>query len=87
MFHALERVQQRMFPGAITLPAMLTGATDMAQLRARGVQAYGFGPMVDEMDGGTGGAHADDERLAETSIEKLVEFLWYTVLEVAASPN
>src|SRR5579863_9895526 len=87
MFRALERVQQRMFPGAITLPAMLTGATDMAQLRARGVQAYGFGPIVDETEGGAGGAHADDERLAETSLEKLVEFLWYSVLEVAASPN
>jgi len=74
-----------MFPGAITLPAMLTGATDMAQLRIRGVQAYGFGPIIDETDGG--GAHADDERLAETSLEKLVEFLWDTVLEVAASPN
>jgi len=87
MFQALERVQQRMFPGAITLPSMLTGATDTAQLRARGVQAYGFGPIVDESDGGIGGAHADDERLAEASIHKLVEFLWYSVVEVAASHN
>ena len=87
MFCALEHVQQRMFPGAITLPAMLSGATDMAQLRARGVQAYGFGPMVDETDGGVGGAHADDERLAEASLQKLVEFLWDTVLEVSASQN
>jgi acetylornithine deacetylase/succinyl-diaminopimelate desuccinylase-like protein len=87
MFRALERVQQRMFPGAITLPAMLSGATDMAQLRAHGIQAYGFGPIVDETDGGVGGAHADDERLAEASLQKLVEFLWDTVLEVAASQN
>ena len=87
MFRGLERVQQRMFPGAITLPAMLTGATDMAQVRARGVEAYGFGPIVDDADGGLGGAHTDDERLAESSLEKLVEFLWYAVLEVAASPN
>jgi len=56
-------------------------------LRARGVQAYGFGPMVDENDAGMGGAHADDERLAEASLQKLVEFLWDTVLEVAASQN
>lgn len=87
MFRALERVQQRMFPGAVTLPAMLSGATDMAQLRARGVQAYGFGPMVEETGGGAGGAHADDERLAEASLQKLVEFLWDTVLEVAAPQN
>jgi acetylornithine deacetylase/succinyl-diaminopimelate desuccinylase-like protein len=87
MFKALERVQQRMFPGAVTLPAMLTGATDMSQLRAHGVQSYGFGPIVDEADGGAGGAHADDERLADTSVEKLVEFLWFAVLDVAASAN
>ncbi len=87
MFHALERVQRRMFPEAITLPSMLTGATDMAQLRARGVEAYGFGPVIDDADGGFGGAHADDERLAETSLEKLVEFLWNAVLEEAASRN
>jgi len=42
---------------------------------------------VDESDGGIGGAHADDERLAEASIHKLVEFLWYSVVEVAASHN
>jgi acetylornithine deacetylase/succinyl-diaminopimelate desuccinylase-like protein len=87
MFRALERVQQRMFPGAITLPSMLSGATDMAQLRAHLVQAYGFGPIIDETNGGVGGAHADDERLAEASLQKLVEFLWDTVLEVAAPQN
>jgi acetylornithine deacetylase/succinyl-diaminopimelate desuccinylase-like protein len=87
MFLALERVQRRMFPGAITLPAMLTGATDMAQLRARGVAAYGLGPIVDDSEGGAGGAHADDERLAEASLQKLVEFLWYSVMEVAAAAN
>lgn len=44
MFRALEHAQQKMFPQAITLPSMLTGATDLAQLRARGVQGYGFAP-------------------------------------------
>lgn len=85
MFAALERAQKRLFPGAITLPSMLTGATDMAQLRARGVQAYGFGGIVDEKDGGLGGAHGDDERISEHSLEKMVEFLWYAVLDVAGS--
>jgi len=31
---------------------MLTGATDMSALRVRGVQAYGFGPLVDEAESG-----------------------------------
>jgi acetylornithine deacetylase/succinyl-diaminopimelate desuccinylase-like protein len=64
---------------------MLTGATDMSALRARGVQAYGFGPLVDEAESGFGGAHADDERLAISSLEKLAEFLWRAVLEVATA--
>jgi acetylornithine deacetylase/succinyl-diaminopimelate desuccinylase-like protein len=83
MFHALEHAQSKMFPKAITLPAMLTGATDMAQLRARGVQAYGFGPIVEAGDPGE--AHANDERLAETSLYRLVEYLWYVVLEAGGA--
>jgi len=83
MFHALEHAQRRMFPSAITLPQMSSGATDMAQLRAKGVAAYGVGPIVDGQD--AHGAHSDDERIAEASVPKLVEFLWYAVLEVAAA--
>jgi len=81
MFRALEHAQRRMFPGAVTLPALLTGATDMAQLRAKGVEAYGFGPVIEA--GETGEAHGNDERLAEASLYKLVQFLWYAVLEAA----
>lgn len=85
MFHAFEAVQKDMFPGAITLPTMLTGATDNAQLRAKGVQAYGFGPIVDEKDlAAGGGAHGDDERLKESSLYKEVEFLYRSVVRVVA---
>lgn len=83
MFHAFEAVQREMFPGAVTVPSMLTGATDNAQLRAKGVEAYGFGPIVDEKDAaGPGGAHGDDERLLESSLYKEVEFLWRSVERV-----
>jgi acetylornithine deacetylase/succinyl-diaminopimelate desuccinylase-like protein len=61
---------------------MLTGATDMAQLRAKGVEAYGFGPVVEAGDPGE--AHANDERFAEASLYNLVEFLWYTILDCAS---
>lgn len=81
MFRALEHAQRKMFPKAVTLPSMLTGATDLAQLRAKGVAAYGFGPIVEAGDPGE--AHANDERLAETSLYRLVEFLWYAILEAA----
>jgi hypothetical protein len=36
MFRALEAVSKRMYPDAATLPMMMTGATDMAELRAKG---------------------------------------------------
>jgi len=86
MFRAIEAAQRRVYPGAITLPTMLAGATDMAQLRAKGVQAYGFGPVTDEKDHDRGGAHGDDEKLSEAALQKLLEFLWQAVVEVAAVP-
>ena len=85
MFRAMENAAKKTYPGAITLPGMLTGATDMAQLRAKGVNAYGFGPVIEERDASANGPHSDDERLQETALYKMVEFLWNTVIEVAAT--
>ena len=85
MFRVLERTQRRMYPGAITIPAMLTGATDMAQLRVKGVQAYGFGPAVEESEVTLHGPHSDEERLAESSLYSMVEFLWHSVVDIAAT--
>jgi acetylornithine deacetylase/succinyl-diaminopimelate desuccinylase-like protein len=82
MFHALETVSRRMF-NAPVIPGMLAGATDCAQLRAKGVQCYGFGPMAGG-EGPLGGAHSDDENISIAALDKLVEFLWNTVIEVAA---
>jgi hypothetical protein len=51
---------------------MLTGATDMAQLRARGMQCYGIGPMTDSEDGPKGfGAHSDQERILEEALQQV----------------
>ncbi len=86
MFRALEGVNKRLFQNAVTLPTMLTGATDMAQIRAQGTQCYGFGPVqTEEHLMGAGGAHGDDERIMEASLLTLIQFLWYTIVEVAAS--
>lgn len=86
MFRALESAQKRVHPEAITLPYMLTGATDMTPLRAKGVQAYGIGPLAEEGEyRESGGAHGDDERILERALHDLVRFQWHAVLEVAAS--
>jgi acetylornithine deacetylase/succinyl-diaminopimelate desuccinylase-like protein len=83
MYRALEQVSKRMFPGATVLPAMSTGATDMAQLRAKGVQCYGIGPARTEQDATNYGAHGDVERLPEASLYRFVEFAWNAVTAVA----
>jgi acetylornithine deacetylase/succinyl-diaminopimelate desuccinylase-like protein len=79
MFLALERVKKRLFPQAITLPAMATGTSDSAQLRAKGVQAYGFGSF------GSYGAHGNDERISVQGLGALVAFLYNAVVEIAAT--
>lgn len=86
MFQALERVAVEMHPRTTVLPVMSTGATDSAQLRAKGVQSYGIGPSrtVDEINSGYG-AHGDNERVAEDAFVSMVEYLWRVVLEMAAS--
>jgi acetylornithine deacetylase/succinyl-diaminopimelate desuccinylase-like protein len=83
MFAALERAQQRVFPDAATLPIMLTGATDSAQLRAKGVQCYGVGSVVTE--GETTRVHGNDERLSISGLGRFLEFLYAAVTDIAAT--
>ncbi len=69
---------------AVTLPTMSTGATDMAYLRAKGIECYGVGPMTDTEDGPKGfGAHSDQERILEEALHKFVRFHWDIVVNLA----
>jgi len=82
-FKALEAAVQKIY-SAVTLPTMSTGATDMAQLRSRGVQCFGIGPATDFEDGPKGfGAHSDQERLLETELHRFVRFNWEIVNALA----
>ncbi len=82
-FEVLERAIKRHY-GVVTLPTMSTGATDMAFLRAAGIQCFGIGPMLDLEDSGKGfGAHSDQERLLEEALYKFVRFKWDVVVELA----
>jgi acetylornithine deacetylase/succinyl-diaminopimelate desuccinylase-like protein len=83
MYRVLEQVSRRMYPGSTVLPTMSTGSTDMAQLRAKGIQSYGIGPPRTADDGINYGAHSDVERLLESSLYQFVEFTWNVVTEVA----
>ena len=70
-----------MFPSAITLPTMLVAATDSAQLRAKGVQAYGVGMIRDELSG----VHGTDERISIEGLGLFVEYLYRVVVRVAGA--
>ncbi len=84
MFAALERAQQAVFPGAPVIPTMLTGATDSAFLRAKGVQAYGLGSPFTNADGGTR-AHGNDERVELAGIKPFLEFVYRATVDVAGA--
>lgn len=85
MYRVLEHVSKRMYSGVTVLPSMSTGASDKAQLRARGQQSYGIGPAATRDNMTNYGAHSDVERLAESSIYPFVEFVWNAVTGVAGS--
>lgn len=85
-FRAIEAVAKKHYDGVTVLPTMSTGATDMAFLRAKGVQCYGIGPAIDSEDGPKGfGAHSDQERILEASLYQFVKFHHDLVIELAGA--
>ena len=82
-FKAIEAMITKHYQ-AVTLPEMNTGATDMAYLRAKGIQCYGIGPATDIEDGHKGfGAHSDQERILETELHRFVRFNYDLVESLA----
>ncbi len=82
-FKAIEAAVTRVYD-TVTIPTMGTGATDMAMLRAKGVQCFGIGPATDLEDGPKGfGAHSDQERLLESELHRFVRFNLEVVTSLA----
>ena len=82
-FKAIEAANKRIY-NVTTLPTMSTFATDMAQLRAKGVQCFGIGPAADLEDGPKGfGMHSDQERLLDSELYRFVRFNYEVVVELA----
>jgi acetylornithine deacetylase/succinyl-diaminopimelate desuccinylase-like protein len=82
-YKALEAAGTRIY-NVQTLPTMSTGATDMAQLRVKGVQCFGIGPATDFEDPPKGfGAHSGQERLLETELHRFVRYTWEVVYDLA----
>jgi acetylornithine deacetylase/succinyl-diaminopimelate desuccinylase-like protein len=84
-FTAIEGAVKRLY-GAPTLPTMSTGATDMAFVRAKGIQCYGIGPATDIEDGPKGfGAHSDQERILESELYRFVQLHYEIVRDLAGA--
>jgi acetylornithine deacetylase/succinyl-diaminopimelate desuccinylase-like protein len=82
-FAAIE-TQVKKHYNTVVLPTMGTGATDMSQVRSKGVQCYGIGPAIDAEDAGKGyGAHSDQERILESELHRFVRFQRDLVVELA----
>lgn len=82
-FKAVEATVTKHYQ-TVTLPTMSTGATDMAYLRAKGIQCYGIGPAIDAEDGPKGfGAHSDQERILESELYRFVRFNYELVADLA----
>ena len=84
-YRAIEAVYGELY-NAPVLPVMSTGATDMAYLRANGVQCYGVGPGIDAEDGPLGfGAHSDQERIIESELYRFVQAHYEIVQRLASA--
>ncbi len=83
MFQALERAQRKVFPGAVTLPIMQTGATDSAQLREKGVQAYDL--SIPHSDEDVKRIHGNDERVSVEGLGQFIQYVYAAVTDVAGA--
>jgi acetylornithine deacetylase/succinyl-diaminopimelate desuccinylase-like protein len=82
--YAVLEAQTKKHYDTVVLPTMGVGATDMSNLRAKGIQCYGIGPALDTEDGPKGfGAHSDQERILESELHRFVRFQYDVVLDLA----
>ena len=82
LFAALEHAQHVVAPDAVTLPMMTNGGTDSANLRVKGVQAYGIRVPMTEDEMRT--QHGDDERVEVDQLGLFLRYEWVAVTQVAA---
>lgn len=79
-YRAITAAAKQVYGDVPVLPIQAPYATDMAQLRHKGVQAYGFGPAAD-VEYGTH-LHGNDERISVTEMGKFLTWLYTAVEQV-----
>ena len=82
-FKTIQQASNEEFPDVPVIPMMSTVATDSADLRLRGVQAYGLLPFpLTEEDALR--MHADNERIPLDSFNKGIDYLYRIVTSFVA---
>jgi acetylornithine deacetylase/succinyl-diaminopimelate desuccinylase-like protein len=82
LMQPIERLVKEMWPGAVVVPEMSTGATDGLFTRRAGIPTYGVSAVFDEI--GDIRAHGRDERIGVEAYHRAAEF-WYQLVKTLAS--
>jgi acetylornithine deacetylase/succinyl-diaminopimelate desuccinylase-like protein len=77
----IEQLAGEMWPGAVVVPQMSTGATDGAFTRNAGIPTYGVSAIFAPIDDIR--AHGRDERVGVEEYHKAAEF-WYRLVAALA---
>jgi acetylornithine deacetylase/succinyl-diaminopimelate desuccinylase-like protein len=77
----IERLARRMWPGAVIVPEMSTGATDGLYVRNAGIPVYGVSAVFEPIDDVR--AHGRDERIGVKAYHDAAQF-WYELLKAVS---
>jgi acetylornithine deacetylase/succinyl-diaminopimelate desuccinylase-like protein len=81
---AIAKIVAADFPGGLMVPTMTTGGTDSRFLRAKGVPAYGFIPIIlDENEARR--FHGVDERLSVENLDRGIRATYDLAYELCAA--
>jgi acetylornithine deacetylase/succinyl-diaminopimelate desuccinylase-like protein len=80
----IERLVARMWPGAVIVPEMSTGATDGLYVRNAGIPVYGVSAVFERIDDVR--AHGRDERIGIKAFHEAAEFWYELVKALSAGP-
>jgi len=80
----LEKITAAMWPGAVVVPTMSTGASDGKYLRIAGIPVYGISGMYTDIDDVR--AHGRDERIGVADFYRGVDFMYAFIRALSGGP-
>ena len=83
IMHPVEGLVKRMWPGAVIVPEMSTGASDGLYVRNAGIPVYGVSAVFERIDDDR--AHGRDERIGVKAYHDSAAFWYELVKQLAAA--